>query len=135
MATHSQIEGEAGIEEIIVRGSESHGAHEGPFEKLGLGYFGRVLDGLKEAATGIFFMLAGGIHGTVTVLGFPLIYGILATAGKPELYWRFLNQSPALFQYGAQSYTAGWQRFGSGVTRGWIPLPAEPVYSVGRGSP
>jgi hypothetical protein len=87
---------------------------------------------MKDQAAGLFLMFAGVVHGVTTIAFSPLIYGLGRAAGEPGLFGQVLAQSPALMRFGAQSYIAGWQRLGSGVTGGWIQLPADPVYSPPR---
>jgi hypothetical protein len=93
------------------------------------------MDGLKEQVTGMLLVFAGAVHGGVMLAFFPLIYGIGRAVGEPRLFGTAFDQAPALVKFGGETYVGGWQRLGSAVTGGHIPLPHDPVYSGGGGGP
>jgi RHS repeat-associated protein len=105
------------VEVMIVRPKPN----PGPLESIGFGRFGRIFDGLADVVAGSWLVVAGVIYGVTTGVFFPVTWALGRMAGQPDLGVRIWEQAPALIEFGARTWVAGWQRAAGGS-------PASPQY-------
>lgn len=134
VATDAQVVSGSDIETITVHGEAPH---QGGWETfLGGGWLGRtlgrIMDGGETAFVGAAHVF-GGIIGTAGIALFSPVIGTAALlAGEPpfQTVGSLLRVSGESVPFGARLYGAGLGRMASGLTGGWIPVPADPVRSA-----
>lgn len=125
------------IEISIVKWMQPHGeVHKGFFETvfppLLNRTLGRFADGLEQAFIGLSHIIGGVTSSAMFLITSPVIGGLGALTGQPDVVPRMFGESLRMAEFGTRMIGAGLQRSASGLTGGFVGLPADPAIPPNR---